>query len=674
MPDDTGHGRDDCRRLDPPTGDATTHADGPDPSALARAHGVFIRGCGLLDDGAQPAVWRGAARWAVLETGFGHGLHFFATWDAWRQQAQRPARLFYTAITAAPPEAHALIGSAARFEDLAPRAAELAAQWHGLLPGVHRLRLDGGGVQLTLAIGDVQPLLADITGEYDSIFLDRFDPDSDWGSLHTLKALARLARPGTRVAAACGDDALRERLAACGFNVEPATGPHSHPRALRATYAPRWTPRPRRDALAHPVVAQPARCAVVGAGLAGAAVARALAQRGWQVTVLDRTAPAAGASGLPAGVVAAHVSPDDRPLSRLTRAGVRATLAVAQALLSEGRDFGLTGVLERHAPGERRLPDDWLGAAPSVQSAGVAPADAAVTQAKARAAHVTLDAEHPALWHAHAGWLRPAALVQAMLQTPGVRLQVGVAVHGIGQDGALWQLQDDAGGVLAEAELVLITAGFDSLALLGSAPGQGASALPLHALRGQVAWGPMPGGAADQALPRFPVNGLGSLIAHVPAPDGPWWITGSTFERGNPVAELLPQDHAHNRQRLAQLLPAAAEALQDAWDRGDVRAWAAVRATLPDRLPAVGAWWPEDEEKTVPALAESAQTAIENVAKPAALPLHLLTGLGARGLTLSLLAADILAAWLHAEPLPVERSLAQRLRASRWRRPTPPRP
>ncbi len=670
MPDDTGHGHDDCRPLDPSSDDVAPQVEGQAASALAEARGLLLGGCGLLDEAAQPAVWRGAARWAVLETGFGHdGLHFFATWAAWRQQAQRPARLFYTAVMATPPEAQALIGSAARFADLAPRAAELAAQWHGLVPGVHRLRLDGGRVQLTLAIGDVQPLLTDITGEYDSIFLDRFEPDSDWGSLHTLKSVARLARHGTRVAAAYGDDALRERLAACGFNV----GADTDPRALRATYAPRWTPRSRRDAFAPPVVTQPARCAVVGAGLAGAAVARALAQRGWQVTVLDRTAPAAGASGLPAGVVAAHVSPDDRPLSRLTRAGVRATLAAARALLSEGRDFGLTGVLERHAPGERRLPDDWNGTAPSVQSAGVNPANATVTQAKARAAHVTLDAEHPALWHAHAGWLRPAALVQAMLQTPGVRLQAGVAVHGIDQDGALWQLRDDAGGVLAEAELVVITAGFDSLALLGSASGQGASALPLHALRGQVAWAPMPGGAANEALPRFPVNGLGSLIAHVPGPDGPWWITGSTFERGNPVAELLPQDHAHNRQRLAQLLPAAAAALQDAWDRGDVRAWAAVRATLPDRLPAVGAWWPEDEEKTVPALAESAQAAIKTAAKPAALPLHLLTGLGARGLTLSLLAADILAAWLHAEPLPVERSLAQRLRASRWQRPTPPR-
>ncbi|WOP14102.1 tRNA (5-methylaminomethyl-2-thiouridine)(34)-methyltransferase MnmD [Ottowia sp. SB7-C50] len=248
MPDDTGHGHDDRRPLDPSLDDVAPQVEGQAASALAEARGLFLSGCGLLDEGAQPAVWRGVARWAVLEAGFDHGLHFLATWAAWRQQAQRPTRLFYTAVMAAPPEAQALIGSAARFADLAPLASELAAQWHGLLPGVHRLRLDGGRVQLTLAIGEVQPLLADITGEYDSIFFDGLDPDSDWGSLHTLKALARLARPGTRVAAACGDDALRERLAACGFNV----GADTDPRALRATYAPRWTPRSRRDAFAPP--------------------------------------------------------------------------------------------------------------------------------------------------------------------------------------------------------------------------------------------------------------------------------------------------------------------------------------------------------------------------------------------------------------------------------------
>ena len=51
---------------------------------------------------------------------------------------------------------------------------------------------------------------------------------------------------------------------------------------------------------------------MIGAGLSGSAVAYSLAVRGWSVTVLDQAeGVGAGASGLPAGLAAPHVSPDD---------------------------------------------------------------------------------------------------------------------------------------------------------------------------------------------------------------------------------------------------------------------------------------------------------------------------------------------------------------------------
>ncbi|NBX62702.1 MAG: FAD-dependent oxidoreductase, partial [Betaproteobacteria bacterium] len=73
------------------------------------------------------------------------------------------------------------------------------------------------------------------------------------------------------------------------------------------------------------------RCIVIGGGIAGAACARALADRGWQVKVLDTAGdPCAAASGVPLGVVSCHASPDDNPLSQLTRAGMQYTLAFAR--------------------------------------------------------------------------------------------------------------------------------------------------------------------------------------------------------------------------------------------------------------------------------------------------------------------------------------------------------
>ena len=96
---------------------------------------------------------------------------------------------------------------------------------------------------------------------------------------------------------------------------------------------------------------------VLGAGLAGSAAAYSLAQRGWRVEVLDAaSAPAAGASGLPAGLIAPHVSPDDALLSRISRAGLRATLQRVAALLPQGQDWAPSGALEHRVKHKRALP------------------------------------------------------------------------------------------------------------------------------------------------------------------------------------------------------------------------------------------------------------------------------------------------------------------------------
>jgi tRNA 5-methylaminomethyl-2-thiouridine biosynthesis bifunctional protein len=144
-------------------------------------------------------------------------------------------------------------------------------------------------------------------------------------------------------------------------------------------------------------------------------------------------------------------------------------------------------------------------------------------------------------------------------------------------------------------------------------------------------------------LPPFPVNGHGALVHSVPGPDGePSWVLGSTFERGMAEAVIRSDDRAANLAKLQTLLPRVGQAMAPHVTQGND--WAGVRCTLPDRLPAVG------------------------YLDPVALPgLALCTGLGARGLTLSVLCGEWLAALLDGEPWPTERVLADKLSAQRWR-------
>ena len=519
----------------------------------------------------------------------------------------------------------------ARHQQLPPEQVDALGQaWRGLLPGVHRLVFESGQVQLTLCIGPLRTLLREIDSAVDQITLSDWPDDEEQG-LHTLRALSRLCRPGTGLyCPGPWPEGGLAMLAQCGFEAMPATAGDP----CRALFAPRWTPR---HSLRQPHGA-PRQALVLGAGLSGSATAFSLAQRGWQVSVLDAgSAPGAGASGLPAGLTAPHVSPDDNVLSRITRAGVRATVQRAGQLLQRGQDWAPSGVLEHRVEGKRSLPtgEAWPAAGHEWSS----PASAAQT------AQAGLPAQAQALWHSTGAWIRPRQLVGAQLQHPLVQVRwhsrVARLVHAQGQ----WLALDAQDGELGHAPVLVIAGGYDTRTLLQEVSAH--ARLPLNPLRGQISMGPLsllPPATAQQ-LPPFPVNGHGSFITGVPLPDGsgPGWYLGSTFERACPEALLRDDDHAANHARLATLLPALSEPMCPAFALDQVSGWAGLRCTLPDRVPAVGAL----DDQRWPGL-------------------HICAGMGARGISLSVLAGELIAAQLEGEPLPLAPSLAQHLTARRF--------
>ncbi len=592
---------------------------------LSQSREVFLNGCGL------PAAWANAPRWVILETGFGLGLNFLVTWLAWKADPHRPRLLHFVSAEAHPTSAADVLRAAAVHPELLPFAEQLQTQLWGLLPGFHRFVFEEGRVLLTLCIGDAKAVLREQVCEADSVYLDGFSPSKNpaiWDR-ETLKAVARCCRRGTRIASWTVARAVLDNLIHCGFSVTKTMGLPPKRDNLQGEFDPRWEPRKA----ARPTPVKPTTCLVIGGGLAGAATAASLARRGWQVEVVDsHEMPAGGASGLPAGLLVPHISPDDSLLSRLSRCGVRTTLQQAAWLLREGEDWQCTGTLELRLDGSAGLSSDW-------PEAGREWSEVAPPQQMAQLSA----AAGSACWHHRAGWIKPSRLVNALLSQPGISWRGGVQVAQLQRDATtgLWEALNARGNSSGKADMVVLAAGYASGLLMGSG-------LPLQAIRGQLSWGwrTMDDDAspAFPAFPNFPVNGHGSFIPDVPTDGGRMWLCGASFERDQNNTLLSPQSQQDNLQRLQSLLPATAAHLADAFQHGSAQAWAGVRCASPDRLPVVGP---------------------VNVGPLPGLWVN--TAMGSRGLTFAVLCAELLASRLHGEPLPIESRMARALSAARFR-------
>ena len=584
------------------------------PEQATPPHGDWLAAFDL------PRRWAGLPHFTLLDAGHRSWLNFLTLWQAWRADPQRPRLLHHVALTALTVPSMPVVLPTPDPE-LQALAEQLQAALWGLLPGFHRLAFDEGRVLLTVCVGDVQTLLRQHTVAADAVWLD-FDAAGTQASVYAFKAVATCCRRGTLMAARHLPPEASKHLTQCGFTTQ------AHTPVWRGEFNPSWTLKHLATTAAPPT----GTCTVVGAGLAGAAVASSLARRGWRVTVLDAAAaPASGASGLPAGILAPHVSPDDSLLSRLSRAGARITLQQAAELLAQGQDWSPTGVLERCLDHPRRLPAAWLagGALASAAQDWVRPA----SDAERAACGLSARDDGAALWHARAGWVKPAQLVQAWLRTPGVQWRGHSTVGRLQRVGAAWQALGDSGELLASSDLVVLAAGYATAALVAPlAP----TPLALQAIRGQVSWAPHAPGTAS-ACPLFPVNGHGHLLANLPLDANGQqsaWLIGASFERDNTSTTPQPSDDQHNLQRLHTLLPQCAQTLMQ--PAPELHAWAGVRCATPTRLPSVGPVTSADG-------------------------LWVCTGMGSRGLTFAALCAELLAAQLLDEPWPLEKRLARAL-------------
>src|SRR5665213_3712819 len=173
----------------------------------------------------------------------------------------------------------------------------LTARWPRRASGLHRIDFPELNATLDLALGEALWGIGQWSGKADAWMLDGFAPakNPDMWRDEVLRAVAARSAPGGRLSTFTVAGHVRRGLEGAGFSVAKAPGHGRKRERLEAMMPGGWPAEAPRDAFLP-------RAAVIGAGIAGAALARALMAEGVRPIVID-SGQGDEASGNPAALV-----------------------------------------------------------------------------------------------------------------------------------------------------------------------------------------------------------------------------------------------------------------------------------------------------------------------------------------------------------------------------------
>lgn len=620
---------------------------------MAESRHVFLAGNRL------PERWQahGDTDFRIAETGFGTGLNFLLGWQAWRREPGTRPRLHYVAVEKFPMTREELSRALASWPELTPLAQALLQAWPGRLPGQHRLLFDEGQVVLDLWWEDAGEAFADLARQgplFDAWYLDGFAPARN-GSMWQptlFQSMAALSRPGATVATFTAAGDVRRGLAAAGFQMTRVPGFGRKRESLAghidrpAAGAPcRETPWDLPD---HPAD-KPQSALVVGAGLAGCLLAKALAERGVRVQLLDRGSLAGEASGNEQGILYTrlsrrHSALTDFALQSFSHAARLYRHHFASGTLQAGEDGALCGSFHQQADqAELALMSDALeelGELAQVLDAGMA--------AEKLGAQPALGG----YWFPGSGWLRPPAVCRAMLASPLIELREHCGPLALAADQGRWRAVDETGTTIASAQIAVLCTGTGSTAF------DATRYLPLQSIRGQTSY--LPATDASRRL-RAAFCHKGYIS---PAREGVHCI-GASFKLRDNSVQIRAAEHRENVDKLASALPQWADDLARL-DPGTMAGRVGFRCASPDYLPVAGPVPRRtDFLHTYGALRKNAKQLIDSRGDYMR-GLYINTAHGSRGLSSAPLCAELLASMICREPPPLSSELSRALSPARF--------
>ncbi len=583
-------------------------------------------------------------QFVIAETGFGMGLNFVLTLKAWSESANKNSTLHYIGIEKHPVSPDDIFRLSELFPDLSGYFEELLLIYPLPVEGVHVRTLLGGRVYLHLQFMDVVDALKHQHFNVDAWYLDGFGPAKNSGlwSEQVFKCIAQNSKTGATLSTYTCAGAVRRGLTSAGFDVKKVKG---YGRKREMIFAVAAKPcsvsskSPWYDV--QPSEIKNKTITIIGAGLAGLSVAWFFAQRGWQVTVIDRYGSVAQeASGNPAGLVLPRLSLDNKSESMFYSSAFLYAINQLDKLQSQTSEqfWFKNGVFSIDKNGKTgavikkyNYPESFIN----------------TVHEKDIPAYLACESRELSFYPL-AGWALPEKICEAMAKACGNKLaRLTAEVHDINHVDGVWQILNAQGETVMTSEVVVVANG------VGVSEIDKTSYLPVSAVRGQMTAVPISETSAQ-------LEHAVSFDAYVtPQYNGTHYV-GASYSLHEKSKDLLVADQEDNLLRLEKALPGLFS------HPDNLNGRVGFRAVSTDRIPIIGQIPDEPAFKSLYKDLHHGKPA-EHYKSGQYLPgLYVSAAHGSRGMCSCFLSAEIIVSMVENSPTPVSKEVIDIVNPARF--------
>jgi len=600
---------------------------------------VFFKHNGL------PERWCERNQFTIAELGLGSGLNCLLTIREWLKHCEicdENKVLHYIAIEKYPLTPEVVMALLSRYPGLQPLCDEFIENYPPAVATTHIRYLFNHRVIIHFKFLDAYDALKDENLKVDAWYLDGFSPaknETMW-SANLFEALVKNSRNRATFSTYTAAGFVKRNLQGAGFEVSKVSGFGKKRDMLKGVLSSTqkkpltYIDRPWFNLPVSTVTAK--HLCVLGAGIAGLSVAYAMIRRGWTVTIVDKHPHVAGeTSGNPAAIVYPRLSVNNAvDMKFYTSAYCHSVYMLAELQKTSSQQFwfdtGLVQQIERKKLLSIIENNNFNGEYVSVFE-NDATDDESDVFAKFHSAGVVL----------------PSVLCDVLKNECGKRLTMFHAdIDNVTNRKNKWQCY--SGEELINESDYFVIANGEGIGGIGLLP-----EFSVERVRGQMA-------VLNANTKSKKINMTINSNVHItPAILNKHYV-GATYTRGN-------ESVAVNENETSDLMESIDSLLPDTFVSEDcVASWVGFRLSSKDRVPIVGALPDEKFFKQ-----EYVDICHGKVNKTYEMAKHL-DGLyisaahGSRGFTTAFISAEIIAAQLNDEPMPVDKSVLDYLSPARF--------